>query len=464
MKLNKLMLVALFIGAIFTSCSNDDDVSGSSIFEIRIQSAQDTYDETSGNAIFNIISTQTFGSDVEITYSVSGTAEAGLDYDILSGSLMLPAGESSIDLVVSIIDDADIENDETLIVTLETVDGSLELISNMNSASISIMDDETAPFENGILISHEGNFGQGNASVSFVSYDLQTVENNIYSTVNSNPLGDTAQSIGFNGDLAYIILNVSNSIEVVDRYTFESVATINTGLNNPRFVAFANGKGYVTNWGDGSVATDDYLAVIDLSSNTLTAQTISVAEGPEEIVAGNNTLYVAHQGGFSQNNVISVIDATSDVVSSTITVGDVPNSMQLDNSGNLWVLAGGKPSWTGDETGGKLSKINTTDNSMTSIDFATTEHPNHLALDNGSLYYYTAGSVFKMATSETTLPTTAEITGLNFYGMSVNNSVLYGIDAGDFTSNGTLSSYNLSSNTLNANTTVSIIPGGIYFN
>jgi hypothetical protein len=319
-------------------------------------------------------------------------------------------------------------------------------------------------YENGLLISHEGNFGQGNASVSFVSFDLQTVENNIYSTVNSNFLGDTAQSIGFNGDLAYIVLNVSNAIEVVNRYTFESVATINTGLNNPRFIAFANGKGYVTNWGDGSVTTDDYLAVIDLSSNTLTAQTIAVAEGPEEIVASNNTLYVAHQGGFSQNNVISVIDATSDMVSSTLTVGDVPNSMQLDTAGDLWVLSGGKPSWTGEETGGKLSKINTIDNSMTSIDFADTEHPNHLALDNGTLYYYMSGSVFKMASSEITLPISAELTGLNFYGMTVNNSVLYAVDAADFTSNGILSTYNLSSNTLEASATVNIIPGGIYFN
>jgi hypothetical protein len=48
--------------------------------------------------------------------------------------------------------------------------------------------------------------------------------------------------------------------------------------------------------------------------------------------------------------------------------------------------------------------------------------------------------------------------------MTVNNSVLYGVDAGDFTSNGTLSSYNLSSNTLDATATVNIIPGGIYFN
>lgn len=319
-------------------------------------------------------------------------------------------------------------------------------------------------YENGILVSHEGNFGMGNASVSYVSYDLMTVENNIYSGVNSSPLGDTAQSMAFSGDFAYIVLNVSNTIEVVNRYTFESIATIDTGLNNPRYIAFSNGKGYVTNWGDGTVATDDYVAVIDLASHTLNAQTISVAEGPESIVANGNTVYVAHQGGFSQNNVISVINSSSDTVTTTLMVGDVPNSMQLDTAGNLWVLSGGKPLWTGDETAGKLSKIDVSDNSITNIDFATTEHPKYLALDNGNLYYYMSGDVYKMGTTSSVLPTTADITGLNFYDMTINNSVLYGVDAGNFTDNGTLSAYDLSSNTLINSVTVNIIPGEVYFN
>ena len=319
-------------------------------------------------------------------------------------------------------------------------------------------------YENGILISHEGNFGQGNASISFATYDLETVENNVFNTINSSLLGDTAQSIAFNDDLAYIVLNVSNKIEIVNRYTFESVATINSGLSNPRFIAFSNGKGYVTNWGDGGNATDDYIAIIDLSTNTLESNTISVVEGPEEIIANENTIYVAQQGGFSQNNKVSVIDATSDAVTATITVGDVPNSLQFDASGKLWVLCGGKPAWTGSETAGKLFKINTVTNTATSIDFDVTEHPNFLSVENDTLYYYLGGSVYKMNSSETTLPTDSEISGLGFYNMNVNNGILYGVDAGDFASNGTLTSYQLSTNTLINTTTVNIIPGSVYFN
>ncbi|GAA4900682.1 hypothetical protein GCM10023311_27920 [Flaviramulus aquimarinus] len=319
-------------------------------------------------------------------------------------------------------------------------------------------------YENGILISHEGNFGQGNASVSFVSYDLDTVENNLFNTINGSLLGDTAQSVAFYNDLAYIVLNVSNTIEIVNRYTFESVATINSGLSNPRYIAFSNEKGYVTNWGDGGNAADDYVAIINLSTNTLEANSISVVEGPEEIIATGNTIYVAQQGGFSQNDKVSVIDTTTDTVTATITVGDVPNSLQFDTSGNLWVLCGGKPSWTGSETAGKLFKINTANNDTTSIDFATTEHPNFLSVENDNIYYLLGGAVYKMAASSTVLPNASEITGLNLYNMNVNNGILYGVDAGDFTSNGTVTSYDLSTNTLINTATVNIIPGGIYFN
>ncbi len=75
-------------------------------------------------------------------------------------------------------------------------------------------------YDNGILVLNEGNFGMGNAKISYISNDFGTLQNDIFNVVNPGmSLGDTGQDIGFYGDLAFIVLNVSNTIEIVNRYT-----------------------------------------------------------------------------------------------------------------------------------------------------------------------------------------------------------------------------------------------------
>lgn len=317
-------------------------------------------------------------------------------------------------------------------------------------------------YEDGMLITNEGNFGQGNGSVTYVSDDFSYTEQKVFFNVNGTLLGDTAQSIGFYDDLAYIVVNNSQKIEVVNRYTFQSVATIDSGLSNPRYITFLSGKGYVTNWGDGSNPEDDFVAVINLETNTVSS-TIPVEEGPERIVTNGTSIYVAHQGGYGQNNIISVIKPNSDEVE-TITVGDVPNSMVFDNQGSLYVLSGGIPAWTENETGGQLDVINTSSNTVSAtFGFDDNEHPSNLTYGE-SLYYTLNGGVYKLAVGSEELPTTPEIEDVNFNYMAIHNNVLYGVDAGDYTSNGTLQSFDLETNALKHSKEVGIIPSGIYFN
>ena len=322
---------------------------------------------------------------------------------------------------------------------------------------------EPLPFENGIFVLHEGGFLQGNASVSYLNMGLDSVTNNVFSSVNSAPLGDTAQSLTFNDDLAYIVVNNSQKVEVVNKNTFESVATVNSDLLNPRYIAFANNKGYITNWGDGTNADDDYIAVLDLE-NFEVESTIAVPEGPEWIISKDNKLYVAHQGGFGQNNIVSVIDATSNTIETSITVADRPNSMQIVGN-DLWVLSGGNPSWTGNETAGQLDKIDLSSDAVTqTLTFGLVEHPSYLSTDGQALYYVLDGNVFKMASNASSLPTNASIEGVSFYDMTVYDNKLYAVDAKDFASPGSLEVYDLSNNSSLGSFEVSIIPGGVYFN
>lgn len=334
-------------------------------------------------------------------------------------------------------------------------------------------DDETSietplgAYDNGVLILNQGGFNKGNASISYLSEDLNNFQNNIFSLVNPTiTLGDTGQDVGFYNDFAYIVLNGSNKIEIVNRYTMAHVATISTGLSNPRNIVFNNGKGYVSNWGNGTSATDDYIAVINLTDNSLSAP-IPVVEGPEQMVIYNNKLYVAQQGGYGYGSTVSVINLSTNVVSS-INVGDVPNSLEI-SGGILYVLSGGKPSWTKSETAGKLSKINLLNDTVSgTIDFALPAHPSNLEISNNDLFYTVDSEIFKTTVTASSLPTASlfSTTTQGVYGVysfEVQSGKIYVGDAGDYSSDGKVYVYS-STGSLVSSKTVGVIPAGFYFN
>lgn len=339
---------------------------------------------------------------------------------------------------------------------------------------VSCSDDENpnneAPlgsYDNGVLVLNQGGFGHGDASVSYISSDLSVSQNDIFSVVNPTiTLGDTGQDFGLYNELGYIVLNVSNKIEIVNRYTMVSMGTIDSGLDNPRYIAFFNGKGYVTNWGDGGDPDDDYVAVIDLSSNTVTSK-IPVAEGPEKIIENAGKLYVAHLGGFSFGNTISVINAATNTVSNTITVGDAPNAMQIKD-GALWVSCAGKPSYVG-ETAGQINKVILATNQVNTYAYTdVTKHITNLAIAGNDAYYTVDSGVYKFALNGTALPempffSTVEQEVYGVYSFAINNGYIYVGDAGNYQNNGKVYVYGMTG-TLVKMFSVGVIPACFSFN
>ena len=324
-------------------------------------------------------------------------------------------------------------------------------------------------YDNGVIVLNQGGFGHGDAGVSFIAEDF-TLENNVYAANNPGfTLGDTGQDIGLNDDYAYVVLNYSDKIEVVNRYTFKRVATIEEGIKNPRYIAFQGGKAYVTNWGVASDATDDYIAVINLATNAVTGK-IPVVEGPERILQANGKLYVAHKGGYGFGSKVSVINGSTNTLETTITVGDVPESMCINN-GKLYVLNSGIPDWAPglDETTGSLSIINLSNNTVTStLNFTAAKHPANLVENNGTLYYTEGSDIYSMPLTATVLPATAlfSTTGQGVYGVyafAVKNNHIYVGDAGDYSSAGKVYVYSLTG-TKEHDYTVGVLPAGFYFN
>lgn len=331
-------------------------------------------------------------------------------------------------------------------------------------------DDDATPaqplgaYENGILVSGQGS-GTSPASLSFISEDLMTTENQIYFNANSEALGTYLQSVGFNNDKAYIVID-AGTIEVVNRYTMEKTGAITTGLKLPRYIAFDGSTAYVSDWGDPNDSTDDYIAIIDLNSNSVIS-TIPVSEGPEQVLVNSGKLYVSHNGGYGVNNMISVINPSNNALE-TITVNDVPDELFIDDAGHLLVLsAGANQSWLTPpvETKASITRIDLSSNSIiTNMEFSTGQHPSLMTYDNGMAYYILSNEVYGLADNATSLPSSSlfNISASYAFGMSVRDNQLFVADA-SFTANSTLLVYDLSSGVETNTFNVALGASKIYF-
>ncbi|WP_367870897.1 beta strand repeat-containing protein [Luteolibacter sp. Populi] len=76
-----------------------------------------------------------------VSYTTAGTAVAGDDYGVLSGSVVIPAGESSVVVPLLPIDDGDFEDDETAVLVLSP--NAAYAVSAPANAVVTIADDET---------------------------------------------------------------------------------------------------------------------------------------------------------------------------------------------------------------------------------------------------------------------------------------------------------------------------------
>ncbi len=329
------------------------------------------------------------------------------------------------------------------------------------------MPETESEFDSGVFVLNEGNFGSSNASVSYINEENKEIRSTIFTDTNGAALGDTAQSIELNDDIAVIVVNVSNKIEIVNRYTFESLGTITSNLSNPRYAEVINDKLYVTNWGDGTNPNDDFVAVFNLADFSF-AQSIPVSEGPEKMVSLNSNLYVAHIGGFSFNNIVSLIDASTNSVTKEIEVGDQPNSMAFQDN-DLWVLSSGKPSYADLETAGALTRIDVNSNeAVENFEFPEkTIHPSNLKITDGAAYLTIDKSLFQY-NFDGVLPVSPEYSFEEvsvLYGFEIHNGRIYiASPRADFTGDGDLYIYDLNNGNILDNYSVGINPNGIYFN
>lgn len=326
------------------------------------------------------------------------------------------------------------------------------------------------PGESGFFIVNEGAWGNSNTSLSYYDRKTDAVTNDLIFNID-HPLGDQSQSMTVFEGKGYIVVQNSSKIEVIDVNTFTSRGTIIEGLSSPRyFVGVSSTKGYVSDWGvDGITGT---VKVIDLTTYKVT-KTIPTGSGANQMLKVGSQVYVTNSGGFGKDNTVKVIDISTDAVVATITTGDNPNSIQLDQNGNIWVASSGatvyNEDWSVDEensTKGSISKINASNIEVLrlSVDNIFSSPKNlSISTDGAILYYLYDGGIYTLSTSATSLPTTA-FKDKNYYGLAIDpfNDNVIGCYAPNFSSSGSIDVYDEAGTLLRAKA-VGIGPNGCAF-
>ena len=312
-------------------------------------------------------------------------------------------------------------------------------------------------FTGGVFIVNEGNYRGGNGSLSFYSYDSSKIFNDLFYSINGRPLGDVPNSMAIRGDNAYIVVNNSGKIEVINQVTLVSVATI-TGLISPRNISFINdNKAYV------SSLYSDSVAIINLPNNSISSY-INLRRSSEMIAIIGNKAFISY---WTEGKEIMVVNTDNDKVVDSIEVGIEPESMTYDRYGMLWVLCNG--GWAR-QNYAELVEINTNTNYVEkTLVFPTKDaSPSCLKIDgNGQTLYYIDNGVRKMDIGASEIPSATFITpesGQYFYKIGINplNNDIFVTDAVDFAQQGYLLLYS-SDGKLVSTQKAGIIPGSMYF-
>lgn len=307
----------------------------------------------------------------------------------------------------------------------------------------------------GLYLLNEGNMNMNKASLDYLDLATGVYRRNIYNQANPEivkGLGDVGNDIGVYGSKVYVVVNLSNKIEVLNAKTGKKLGQI--PFTNCRYITFYKGKGYASAYlgtlGDPTAGNG---VVIEIDTATLTEKRrVEVGRQPEELAVVRGKLFVANSGGYSAKNyerTVSVIDLNSFQVTNKIDVAINLHRLKADKYGDLYVSSRGDymniPS--------KLFVIDTqTEKVKKTFDIGISE----IVIDDDLAYYYSTEYSYETdknkitygmidVKTETPLSKSFITDGTNEkitipYGIAVNpiTKDVYVTDAKDYVSPGTL--------------------------
>ena len=319
------------------------------------------------------------------------------------------------------------------------------------------------PVVHSIWVLNEGQWGEGNASISTYDPAARTASEDIFAAANGGArLGDIPTTAVWYKDRVFVSLSASGKVYILDPATGKLLDKI-TGLDSPRYILMVSDtKGYISH------VNKSEITVFNPTTLAVTGS-IAVETPAEQLVRLGDYVYA---NLWSYGKKIAKIDPSTDKVDALLEVGIQPKNLLADARGMLWAMCDGGygegsevPSLVKIDPAGAMSVVKRWQFSASAA-FSLKLTRDHA----GEWLYYLAGSagIYRMSVDATDVPT-AVFVGLpdgvsGFYGIGVNpeNGEVYASDAVDWTQRGTVYRYSAAGK-LEDQFKVGVAPADFYF-
>ncbi|KAA2240329.1 T9SS type B sorting domain-containing protein [Chitinophaga agrisoli] len=209
---------------------------------------------TTGAFSISLASAKIPQEDITVTYTVAGTATAGTDYNTLSGTVVIPAGQNTVTVPVNIINDNLIEQAEAVVLTITGgTSASLTYPPGVNNtATVNIADDDDTPANRVLSITNTADAAEPSTNGSFkISLPAGiTASENI--TVNYTVSGTATAGTDYTALSGTAVItagqnSVSIPMAVIDDNALEGIETVTLGLTGGTSASFTfTGTGNAT--------------------------------------------------------------------------------------------------------------------------------------------------------------------------------------------------------------------------
>lgn len=234
---------------------------------------------------------------------------------------------------------------------------------------------------------NSGSYAGNNASLTAYNPETETTTADIFSDMNGQALGDTAQDFVVLGEQIFISVYNSGVIFVTDLEGTIITTITDTTYAYPRYLATDEESVYVSFY-DGAVGK------IDPETYALTTVAIDAPGAPEELDTVGGLIYVAvsDYGYGNEQSVVSVFDTELAFVEN-VAVIENPTTLEVDSEGNVYVISMGNYGYGDPAVYATLQKIEAETHEVSTLSISGVEDalPSAIAVGKDDVLYVIEG-------------------------------------------------------------------------